>query len=632
MTEIHQRLAALLEGQSEHPVYPVVELVDVRGMEATVKIGGVMESMPVEKVAEMRWQREKRIRLEKEDRFRYRCEPEMWKKIDLRMARKRLENPGVQLELLVIGGIRGSKTDFTHCRAALHFFYTAESWVWGLHETEASSNTIQQARIMQFFPPELNPVSGKMRKDKHTKLSYSEGSGFTGSMFNLKWQCHDENGNAFEGGGLFDFKFYKSADSSLQGAELSCAVSDELIPKATCMTVKERLLSRAADTRRPEFLARIRRAVEMLEAGEDLPGPLLAAIYHGVHLIGFTPKEGYSPTVQEFLDGAVMLEEVEADLLPLKNGRKQKVPRFKQPKKATRLAAWLHTYDNAHRGNWPGMVADCVGATEAYIRIIAYGDVSKGYAVRYPKFNDAVHVIQRAQIPRAGTWYHVVDPAGDRNWFMLWAVVDALGRVYIAREWPQEGDLIPDVGDPGPWAVTSEVGKRNGDAGPAQDGLGWGFARYKREIDRVEKELGEWWHGKDGEKGPPIKVSVRKMDSRLGAAPTPNAGGYTTIMDGMADEGLDFESASGDRLKEGDQAIQDALDYNDKLPIDALNAPHLYVNDCCRNIIFMFQNYGDPTKPKDEACKDPRDVVAYLLLDDPIFQEGVLEISGGGSF
>lgn len=339
MTEIHQRLAALLEGQSEHPVYPVVELVDVRGMEATVKIGGVMETMPVEKVAEMRWQREKRIRLEKEDRFRYRCEPEMWKKIDLRMARKRLENPGVQLELLVIGGIRGSKTDFTHCRATLHFFYTAEAWVWGLHETEASSNTIQQARIMQFFPPELNPVSGKMRKDKHTKLSYSEGSGFTGSMFNLKWACHDETGRGFEGGGLFDFKFYKSADSSLQGAELSCAVSDELIPKATCMTVKERLLSRAADTRRPEFLARIRRAVEMLEAGEDLPGPLLAAIYHGVHLIGFTPKEGYSPTVQEFLDGAVMLEEVEADLLPLKNGRKQKVPRFKQPKKATRLAA-----------------------------------------------------------------------------------------------------------------------------------------------------------------------------------------------------------------------------------------------------------------------------------------------------
>ena len=56
----------------------------------------------------MRKQREGKIKREKEDRFRYRSEPEMWGKIDLAMAKKRLEHPGVQLELLVIKATEGS--------------------------------------------------------------------------------------------------------------------------------------------------------------------------------------------------------------------------------------------------------------------------------------------------------------------------------------------------------------------------------------------------------------------------------------------------------------------------------------------------------------------------------------------
>ena len=142
MSTLEQRLEALLAVQTEHPVYPRITLrgFDAKTLDAAISLGGRPPFvLPVEEVQKLRDQREKKIAREKADRFRYRCEPEMWKKIDLAMAKKRLAHPGVQLELLVMGGIRGSKTDFTHSRAVNHFFYTENAWVWGLHETQPSS-------------------------------------------------------------------------------------------------------------------------------------------------------------------------------------------------------------------------------------------------------------------------------------------------------------------------------------------------------------------------------------------------------------------------------------------------------------------------------------------------------------
>lgn len=625
LTDLQERLI----NQSEHPVHPPIRYLsgDSRTLEALVQIGSQRFCLPIEGIDKMRKQREGKIKREKEDRFRYRSEPEMWGKIDLAMAKKRLEHPGVQLELLVMGGVRGSKTDLTHSRALIHFFYTQSAWCWGLHETQSTSKTIQQRRIMEFFPPEMNPDSGKYRKDKHTRMSYSDGSGFTGDMFTLKWTCKDEDENEFDGGGLFDFKFYRSEDSTLQGAELTCAVSDELIPLPMCDTVRERLLSRSADTRHPKFLARIRRAVEIMEAGKPLPGPLLAAIYHGVHLIGFTPKEGYSPTVADFLDSAVTIEDsdtriIRSDILGLdeefvaKWGDKEllpgkRVPRFKQPKKATRLVAYLHTSDNAHKGNWPAQVQQCQHAPEGYIRTIAYGDVSKGWSVRFAKYSDKVHLVTKDWIKqhvKEGTWYQVIDPHGERMWFMIWALVCPNGNIYIVRESPLTGDMVPDVGDPGDWAVSSINGMRNGDAGPAQEGKGWGTDRYVAEMLRVEEEISAWW-------GSPIQVVERIVDSRGGQNPTLHSGGTSTTFDDLCerDDISGFTLAQGSRLSDGDQKINDRLDYD----ITTGKAPKLFASDECKAIIFMFQNYGNPLKPKDEACKEPRDCIAYLTLAEP---------------
>lgn len=47
----------------------------------------------------------------------------------------------------------------------------------------------------------------------------------------------------------------------------------------------------------------------------------------------------------------------------------------------------------------------------------------------------------------------------------------------------------------------------------------------------------------------------------------------------------------------------------------------------------MFQNYGDPAKPKDDACKDARDVCAYASLADLSYLGGdALTAHGGESY
>ena len=337
------------------------------------------------------------IGLRTSDPLRYGWEPEAMRECDLLMARKRLEHPGVVLELLLTGGIRSAKTENAVKRVMSSFCYTERSRVWGLHETEKTSKLIHQRRFYKFIPPEMKPKdstgmeTGKGRRTIGSNFSYTEATGFPPNLFLLYWKCFDEHDRPFRGGGLVDFQFYKSDDSTKQGEELTVATSDELVPKSTCETVRQRLLTRAQDTRNPVFLERIRQAIRVLESGRALPPALRGLIYHSVHIITFTPKEGYSPTVAEFLDGATTIKETTTHVVPpgalgLPEDWKQQmlakgnpellpgktVPLFKQPRKSTRLVCYLHTWMNPFGGNWPGLVEDCAGRSDEYIRIHAF--------------------------------------------------------------------------------------------------------------------------------------------------------------------------------------------------------------------------------------------------------------------
>lgn len=715
MTELRSHLESLLADQPPHPVWPAVEVLWSEPLDAfncTMRLGPLVERVSLETLARRISERKRLIHLssDKGDPLRYSCEADIWRQIDLEMCKKRLAHPGAVLEVLVTGGIRPGKTEGATRRGVAHFCFTEGAWVWGLHETDITSGTIQQPRVFKFLPPEMKPDTGKMRRDIVTKFNFGTG-GFTGNSFNIPWDCQDETGRKFTGGGLFEFRFYKQDPSTLQGSELTFAMSDELVPPSVVESVRERLLSRAQDTAQPAFLARIRQAQALLGKGEPLPIALLGALYHGVHVITFTPKEGWNATISSFLGGAKKYAKVPAELLPdpkvpassrtradfgwFINGKQnwpskdiigyELVPRFAQPVMPTRLVAYMHTYDNPFKGNWPGMRQITAKLTPEEKRVLAYGDVDKDWMVQFPNWSEDKHVITLAQVPRQGTVEEIIDPSNARPWCMAWCMTDEVGKRYVLQEWPPCEEEVPGLGVLGEWAIPSRHEKRNGDVGPAQRiNPSWSWLDYTVEIWRQRKRLYEKFAASGGRpfipgitgngtdqflhalgyalggssqgepfrgrvlhatlswtdlpgftlEGPFIMPERSQMDSRFGSAPTPSDGGSTTLIEEMLkqEHAIEVEPASGGRLAEGDSFIKAAL------RLDPNGIPGLFVVDDCKAVRFALATYSLPpfaenTQKKDEACKDPRDCVAMYLLGAPEHvTEEDMECEGGGSY
>ncbi len=626
--------------QTENPVVPLIPLARLRQLEPAVAV-------------EMFNKREDLIQQMMDDPFYHAYTPERWRLIDLAVARKRLQLPGKVIELIVMGGHDGGKTFGCVLRLLRHFLHTPKAACWGLQSTETNSQEVHQQRMYEVFPQSIRASlseRGGAKARQNVSLKFGEGKGFTNNRFTYNWSIllpgHAKKTLC---GGVMSFKFYESKVKNVQGAKLTCANSDELVDGNMAKTVRQRMIPRATVTTQPEFLHIIRQCVEALEAGKELTAYQMGVLYTSVHLVGFTPIDGYSPFVADVLDGAVTVQEEDAAvvvpvdmpipacfpiewvdeakgtkkvlLLPTRgadgqiNGCK-KVPVLKQPSKATQIVAYLPTHSNPWT-NVDGKLADLEGSAEDYIRMTFFGDVTKNWATKYPKFRSALmplgHVFTSADLPRDGTWYFFADFATGRNFFMGWVMVDPQERKWIVREWPQEGDSIPedDWGDPGAWTVTSKSGKRDGDAGPAQPDRGLGLAAYKREIDRIEAEIGAWW----SEDGSPISIAQRQGDSRLGSNPTKTEAGNTSIIDEFTEVDVWFDPMSGKCLSDGDALINAALAWDERLPRSARNTPKLAVNEKCKAIIFSLANYSGVDGPK-AACKDPRDIVAGMVLSE----------------
>lgn len=644
---LRQHLERFLGTQLPHPVWPRVEVLwDMPYDISTVwtSTGGLIEQLTHDELMKRVNARNRQIKGEITDPLRFSCEPDIWRRIDIEVCKKRLELPGMVLELLVTGGMRPGKTEGATRRVMAHHFYTPNAWTWCLHQTEDTSNRIQQRRAWRFFPPELKAEDGKMKRDIKTSCTYRDPNGFTGSIFLIYWQAKDENGVETQCGGECNFLFYKQDISTLQGSEITIATSDELVPLPVVKSVAERLTTRAADTAAPEFLARIRHALELLEAGRTLPLPLLAAVYHSTHIITFTPKEGWTPTVNFFLQGARKYQKEPAELLAGKPGVVDpRVPRFAQPKDDQKLVAYLFTKDNVIKPAYPALKKLYENKSEKEIRLALYGDVDKDWQVQFPGFSEERHVRGWKDFPRDGTIYEICDPAGRKPWVFMWILCDVAGRHWILQEWPCE--CIPIEGAlPGPWAIPSENDNVNGDAGPAQQlKLKWSRARYTHLVWQMRmriaakfRETGEVFRGTlvpqrlvwgqfpdwtiEGECVIPM-LSI--MDSRYGKAPTESAstpGETVTVLEAMAEEenAIDFIPASGDAINEGDILINGALDE------DVLGMPGMLINEECTNTIFTFSTYSIPPfrenpKASDEANKDFRDPPAYYLKSGPTY-------------
>jgi phage terminase large subunit-like protein len=502
------------------------------------------EAMGFEKFRELIEKREKLIELEKTDPYYYGFEPPLWAK-----ARDFLEQ---HQEILILGGNRAGKSEFCAKEIVRTMVNNPGARCVCFQATHSNSVEMQQSLVYKYLPL----VWKNSKQNKVTNIRYTQKNGFSDSTF------------VGPNGSQCWFKVYSSELSTIEGAEYgpgNACWFDELAPLDWVRTVRFRLITRA-----------------------------------GRMMISFTPIQGMSPLVREYLTGAVTEEWEEAELLIDKSGRAEQVPRIQQAGggRDARIL-YFHTKDNAY-GGYETLKKTLAGETRANILTRGYGIPQKQMAALFPRFGPT-HIVRSEQVPDEGTNYHIVDPSNARNFFMIWARATPDGKIYIYREWPCEATYIEGVGWPGAWAEPDGK-KLDGKPGPAQECFGFGLERYTQEISKLETE----------------DVHYRFMDSRFGASPTPTKTGQTTLIESFEDHGLFFEPTPGVALDEGISLINDALDYDVTQDVSPLNCPKLYVHEDCKNVRFGLQTWGNHDGKK-SATKDIADCIRYLLLVEPTY-------------
>lgn len=503
--------------------------------------------------------REELIAREAADPFRYGYVPPVWKRASELLEKHR--------EILVMGGNRSGKTEWAAKEVLKCMYNKPGAVVWCFQTTAPNSIELQQPRIWKYMPPEWRNA----RKGQVTNITYSVKGGFTEGKF------------VAPNGAQCIFRNYAQDPSTIEGGEIDMAWADELVPLDVLETLRFRLVDR-----------------------------------NGKLAVTFTPVQGWSPTVADYLGGAKNVHEVDAELLTRKDAEGkvigyEQVP-VEQINPKGRPIIYFHTKLNPWAG-WSRMRKELQSETKEKILTRAYGVPTKAISGRFPLFNPKVHVIRAADVPQ-GTRYHWVDPASGKNWAMIWTVFDASGRIIVYREWPSQTDYIEGVGYAGEWALPD--GKLlDGRPGPAQADFGFGLQRYAEEIRRVE----------DGE-----EIYERWMDSRYGHARTLAKESPTTLIDEMAELDMHFTATPGDSIDEGVSMINDALSYNPEKPVDARNQPRLYISENCKNVIYALQTYT-AADGKRGSVKDWIDLLRYVCLSDAMhIEDGALKSRGGGSY
>lgn len=629
-------------GVAAHPVYPLPDEAWLRAATDQELINYLLE-------------RQEDINRMVEDPLHHGYEPPIWKILDalcgfpwiedtaenrawsLRVRRALLKQDVPVKVILLNGGNRGSKSEWAASRTIRILLNKTSAKAWCFHQDGDMSRQYQQPLLYKYMPTHLRTERGIKRNP--TYVAFKPQTGFSEDHFVLPnfSDC--------------DFRNYQQAFEKIQGGELDVVWCDELVPATWIKELKARIATRSGwliITFTP--IKGYTAAVKMfLDVGKTT-----------VQSTAFMlPEDGLDARVDLAIAGEDPLQWLQAETQsnaiimagqpPVPEGRRfTKVPRVMRipPERGYTVSRqavfFFHSFDNPF-GNAPELVHLYASETAAGKKMRFYGMASKMVAGKFPKFDQAVHVVEPAQVPKHGTRYHVADPCSGRNWFMIWALVDyspAGKRVWIYREWPCPGQYVPGEGDMGQWAEPGD--KHDGDKGPAQNSRGFGLLRYREEIDRLEgrpkfegmpKASGQAGNKEDPDlredptpnlyrrgklkPGHGEDIYERIMDSRFGAAPTPTLTGQTTLIESCAEEvDLHFIPASGRDISEGIDLINNLLDYKEDQKIGPMNAPRFYISSECLNTIFALQNWTGEDGLHG-ACKDPVDVLRYLLLHNP---------------
>jgi len=449
-------------------------------------------------------------------------------------------------EVIVLGGNRSSKSFYaalTIVRAAIE---NPGSVVMCFAQNADVSVRQQQNYVWDALPEELR----KKTLGEQTNISYTRKNGFSKSSFILPNKSHV----------IFKtYSQYLNNDTILEGAELGSKDPVWTNIGAWC---DEYLIG-------PELLNTLR---------------FRLATRNAKLLVTFTPLDGWTEVVRDYLAGAKTVEHKSAELLNNRN-----VPFVQHSVTRDAGIIYFHSKDNPF-GGYDRIAKDLQGRPEAEILTRAYGVPTKSISTKFPNFSRDLNVVAHESINLKGTTkYLILDPAGRKNWFMAWIAVDQSDTWWIYREWPDV-----NVGEWARWHGGKWIG------GEGSKGLGYGIRDYVDLITGMESDTND-------------SIFERLIDPRLGAAKYQTQTGVSSVMADLEDAGLVFLPAPGLDIEDGLQAIQTKLSYNKKSPVDSLNRPHLYISDRCENIIQAFQEYT-ADGGQDEAWKDPIDCIRYAAV------------------
>ena len=538
----------------EHPLFPAPNEEQRRQMVANVG---------TEQVMRMFLAREQRIRAEQDDPYRYGSELATWPDADDLLNRFN--------EILVLGGNRAGKTEWAAKRVAQAFVGMdlngkMPPWVkersqkrginiWCLHTTHMTSVAMQQNVFHKYLPKELKEA----KRTQQIQLSWSQKNGFT------------DNTAVYQKNQIW-FLNYSQDIKVVEGGEVDIVWCDELVPQDWLETLRYRLITRS-----------------------------------GKLLVTFTPILGYTQVVKEFITTAKVTDYKESELLPENNVIG--VPKGHMPYRAEGVygkhgVIWFHSKLNPYN-NWERMKQTLRGRSSHDIKIRAYGWADQTAGSQFPMFGD-VNIFKGCvtEVAPEGTNYMVADPAGARNWFMIWARVDAYGIIWVYREWPDQSY--------GEWALPSE--RPDGKPGPAQrSGAGRGVNEYTDLVWSLETH-------EDREE----EIAERYIDPRSAGSEVTTKEGGITLLDliANADNPLHFIPSAGVSVDERVLVINDLLCYDRDLPVEiGKNHPKLMIHESCQNLIYSMREWTGADGQKG-ASKDPIDALGYLVVMQPRYYGG----------
>ena len=489
---------------------------------------------------------EGRIRASEEDPIRYGFDLAGWERM--------YEGLDKYNECLVLGGNRSGKTTGCAKMVMKSVMENEGGHLICFSQNIDTSIKIQQKAIWDMMPKEFR------RKTKSTEgyINYSMQNGFTGQSFifpdtktrvDFKTYTQFSNNQTILEG--FEFGFKNPTGPNI-GAWL-----DEYLGDATLVnTLRFRLATRNSKL-----------------------------------LVGFTPIDGYTPFIADYLKNAETQETKNAELLD------KPVPIKQYSPERDAAIVYLHTDENPF-GGYDRIAKDLRGRSEDEILVRAYGVPVKSMTSLLPLFNTEVNVLSETKNKYGLTFpditnkqrftcYQVVDPAGARNYTAIWAAVDRQGQVFIRKEFPDRDTF-------GEWAIFGDPKWRYG---PASKKLGYNVEGYVGLFKDIEKDL-------------KISVYERIGDSRYFARENENNDDLFTT---FSDFGMDFIPSDGRTEDMGISALDDWFNYNPNIEIDQANKPLCYIHRDCGNLIDSIINYNSKGKA-DEALKDFFDVLRYLRM------------------